>query len=55
VTSPGACSDEHNMQVLVGHWQEYTANGVDYVEKELFVAANLLYQTELHCAHNYLL
>ena len=32
------------MQALVQHWWKSIANGSDYVEKQGFVAENLLYQ-----------
>ena len=35
------------MQDLVHLWQKCIANGDDYVEKECFVAENLLHQIEL--------
>jgi len=38
---------EHGMQALVHHWQKCIANGRVYVEKQCFVAENLLYQIVL--------
>ena len=35
---------EHDMLVLVHHWQKCIANGSDYIEKQCFIAENFLYQ-----------
>jgi len=40
---------EHGMQALVHHWKKCITNGGDCVEKQHFVAENLLYQTALLC------
>ena len=50
VTSTGADFYEHDLQVLVLHWQKCIANGGDYVEKQCFVAENLLYRIVLLCS-----
>ena len=38
------------MQALFHGWQKCIANGGDYVEKQSFVAENLLYQRALLCS-----
>ena len=38
------------MQALVHRWRKYITNGGDCVEKECFVAKNLLYQIVLLCS-----
>jgi hypothetical protein len=45
----GADFSERSMQALVHHWQKCIANGEDYVERQCFVADNLLYPTVLLC------
>jgi len=40
----------HGMQALVHHCWKCIANGGDYLEKQCFVAENLLYQTLLLCS-----
>jgi hypothetical protein len=48
-TSAGEDFYEHGMQAVVHRWRECIANGGDYVEKQCFVAKNLLYQIALLC------
>ena len=48
VTDSHADYYKHGMQALVHHWWKCTANGGDYVEKQCFVAENLLCQC--YCA-----
>jgi len=50
VTSTGADFYDCSMQALVHCWQKCTANGVDCVVKQYFVAENFLYQTVLLCS-----
>lgn len=38
------------MQALVRAWQKCIGNGDDYVERERFVAKNLLSQAVLQCS-----
>ena len=45
----GADFDVHSMQPHVHSWQKCLANGGDHVDKQHFVAQNLLYQS--YCAH----
>ena len=49
-TSAGADLYERGMQALVHRWRKYITNGGDCVEKECFVAKNLLYQIVLLCS-----
>jgi hypothetical protein len=49
-TSAGADFHKHGVQALVHGWRKCIANGGDYVEKECFVAKNLLYQIVLLCS-----
>ena len=41
---------EHGMQDLIHHRWKYISNGGDCVEKQCFVAENLLYQIALLCS-----
>ena len=41
---------KRSMQALVHCWKKYTANDGDYVEKQCFVAENLLYQIAVFCS-----
>jgi len=50
VTSAGADFYKRSMQALVRCWKKYTANDGDYVEKQCFVAENLLYQIAVFCS-----
>jgi len=50
VTSTSADIYKHGMQTLVDYWCKCIANGGDCVEKQCFVAANLLYQLLLLCS-----
>jgi len=54
VTSTGEDFYECCMQVLVHHWWKCVVNGGACVEKQCFVAENLLYQIALLCS-SYLL
>jgi len=45
----GADCYKRDVRALVHHWWKCIANGGDYVEKEYFVAENLLYQIVLVC------
>jgi len=38
------------MQAFIYRWQNCTANGGDYADKECFAAENLLYQIALLCS-----
>ena len=42
VTSAAASFYVHDMQTLIHHWQKCILNSCDYVEKQHFVAKNLL-------------
>mgnify|MGYP001853038328 CR=1 FL=1 len=44
ITFAGADFYEHSMQVCAHHWWKYIASGGDYVEKQYFVAENVLYR-----------
>ena len=50
VTSTDADCYEHGMQAPVNCWRKCTGSGGDYVEKQCFVAKNLLYETVLLCS-----
>ena len=41
---------KYSMQALTHYWQKGTANGGGYVEKQCFVAENLLCQILLLCS-----
>ena len=47
VNSAGADFHKHSVQALVHCWEACIANSGDYVEKQCFVAGNLLYQIVL--------
>jgi len=47
VTSTGADFEE---EALAHYWQKCIANGGDYIEKQHFVAVNLLFQVVLLCS-----
>jgi len=49
-TSAGADFYKCGMQALLHLWRKCIANGGDYVEKQCFVAKNLLYQIVLLCS-----
>jgi len=49
-TSAGADFYKRGMHALVHHWRKCIATGGDYVEKQCFVAKNLLYQIVLFCS-----
>jgi len=49
-TSAGADYYECDMQAIVHRWRKCIANGGDYVEKQCFVAKNLLCQIVLLCS-----
>ena len=50
VISTGIDFDEHCLQGLAHHWQKCIAHGSDYVEKQCFIAENLLYQIVSLCS-----
>ena len=50
VNPTGSDFCKSGIQALVHYWQKCIANSVDYVEKQCFVAASLLYQMVLLCS-----
>ena len=50
ITSTSADAYERSMQAAVYRWQKCIANSGDYVEKDCFVAENVLCKTLLLCS-----
>jgi hypothetical protein len=49
VASTGTDFYKHSIQALFHHWRKCIASGGDYMQRQCFVADNLLYPTALLC------